>query len=84
LVYARELAIDEVLAPFVFEDTSTFKYELSSMLLMSVCHISERRLDDEGMQLEAKKREREEQQETRLLACIGRCFLKSRRGMRSL
>ncbi|KAJ7156042.1 hypothetical protein C8R43DRAFT_421204 [Mycena crocata] len=46
LVYIRESAIDEVLAPFTDEDTPP--------------HLK-RRLDEERLQLEAKKREREEQ-----------------------
>ncbi|KAF6765135.1 ubiquitin carboxyl-terminal hydrolase 5 [Ephemerocybe angulata] len=46
LVYIRESAIDEVLAPFTEEDTPA--------------HLK-RRLDEERVQLEAKKREREEQ-----------------------
>ncbi|PPQ74003.1 hypothetical protein CVT26_006372 [Gymnopilus dilepis] len=46
LVYIRECAMDEVLAPFTPDDTPT--------------HLK-RRLDEERMQMEAKKREREEQ-----------------------
>ncbi|KAF7793175.1 hypothetical protein EIP86_004284 [Pleurotus ostreatoroseus] len=46
LVYIRESAIDEVLAPFKEEDTPA--------------HLK-RRLDEERLQFEAKKREREEQ-----------------------
>ncbi|KAJ6502615.1 hypothetical protein C8R45DRAFT_977205 [Mycena sanguinolenta] len=46
LVYIRESAMDEVLAPFTDEDTPA--------------HLK-RRLDEERLQLEAKKREREEQ-----------------------
>ncbi|KAG5646658.1 hypothetical protein DXG03_002648 [Asterophora parasitica] len=46
LVYIRESAIDEVLAPFTEEDTPP--------------HLK-RRLDEERLQIEAKKREREEQ-----------------------
>ncbi|KAL0946992.1 hypothetical protein HGRIS_013138 [Hohenbuehelia grisea] len=46
LVYIRESAINEVLAPFTEEDTPP--------------HLK-RRLDEERMQIEAKKREREEQ-----------------------
>ncbi|TFY56142.1 hypothetical protein EVJ58_g7817 [Rhodofomes roseus] len=46
LVYIRESAIDEVLAPFKEEDTPP--------------HLK-KRLDEERLQLEAKKREREEQ-----------------------
>ncbi|KAJ7046714.1 hypothetical protein C8F04DRAFT_1307881 [Mycena alexandri] len=46
LVYIRESAIDEVLAPFTDEDTPP--------------HLK-RRLDEERLQVEAKKREREEQ-----------------------
>ncbi|EKM55554.1 uncharacterized protein PHACADRAFT_256265 [Phanerochaete carnosa HHB-10118-sp] len=46
LVYVRESMIDEVLAPFKEEDTPA--------------HLK-RRLDEERMQMEAKKREREEQ-----------------------
>ncbi|TEB31291.1 ubiquitin carboxyl-terminal hydrolase 5 [Coprinellus micaceus] len=46
LVYIRESAIDEVLAPFMEEDTPP--------------HLK-RRLDEERVQLEAKKKEREEQ-----------------------
>jgi ubiquitin carboxyl-terminal hydrolase 7 len=46
LVYVREMAIDEILAPFKEEDTPP--------------HLK-RRLDEERLQIEAKKREREEQ-----------------------
>lgn len=46
LVYIRESAIDEVLPPFTEEDTPA--------------HLK-RRLDEERLQIEAKKREREEQ-----------------------
>ncbi|KZT28449.1 cysteine proteinase [Neolentinus lepideus HHB14362 ss-1] len=46
LVYIRESAIDEILAPFTEEDTPA--------------HLK-RRLDEERLQLEAKRREREEQ-----------------------
>ncbi|THH20676.1 hypothetical protein EW146_g701 [Bondarzewia mesenterica] len=46
LVYIRETAIDEVLQPFTEEDTPT--------------HLK-RRLDEERVQIEAKRREREEQ-----------------------
>ncbi|KDQ60693.1 hypothetical protein JAAARDRAFT_31668 [Jaapia argillacea MUCL 33604] len=46
LVYIREAAIDEVLAPFTEDDTPP--------------HLK-RRLDEERLQLEAKRREREEQ-----------------------
>jgi ubiquitin carboxyl-terminal hydrolase 7 len=46
LVYIRESAIDEILAPFTEEDTPV--------------HLK-RRLDEERLQLEAKKKEREEQ-----------------------
>ncbi|KAI6036100.1 hypothetical protein PISMIDRAFT_10918 [Pisolithus microcarpus 441] len=46
LVYVRDAMIDEVLAPFKEEDTPT--------------HLK-RRLDEERLQLEAKRREREEQ-----------------------
>jgi ubiquitin carboxyl-terminal hydrolase 7 len=46
LVYVRETAIDEILAPFKEEDTPP--------------HLK-RRLDEERLQIEAKKREREEQ-----------------------
>lgn len=46
LVYIRETAIDEILAPFTEEDTPA--------------HLK-RRLDEERLQIEAKKREREEQ-----------------------
>lgn len=46
LVYIREAAINEVLAPFTDEDTPP--------------HLK-RRLDEERLQIEAKKREREEQ-----------------------
>jgi ubiquitin carboxyl-terminal hydrolase 7 len=46
LVYIRESATNEVLAPFTVEDTPA--------------HLK-RRLDEERMQIEAKKREREEQ-----------------------
>jgi ubiquitin carboxyl-terminal hydrolase 7 len=63
LVYIRESAIDEVLAPFTDEDTpphlsaSDFCVNRPRDSNISV----ERRLDEERLQLEAKKREREEQ-----------------------
>ncbi|KAI4527549.1 cysteine proteinase [Schizophyllum commune Loenen D] len=46
LVYIRQAVVDEILAPFTEEDTPA--------------HLK-RRLDEERMQIEAKKREREEQ-----------------------
>ena len=63
LVYIRETAIDEVLAPFTDEDTPP---HLSQSILV-VCPrfwliiVPERRLDEERVQMEAKKKEREEQ-----------------------
>lgn len=69
LVYVRESAVKEVLAPFTDEDTPphlskpmhssnavvTINYSLSFFFF------AERRLDEERLQIEAKKREREEQ-----------------------
>lgn len=63
LVYVRDAAIDEVLSPFKEEDTPP---HLSMPCIFVVrfpdhsCYL-ERRLDEERLQLEAKRREREEQ-----------------------
>lgn len=62
LVYIRESAIDEVLAPFTEEDTPA---HLSQFSILTFAFFPdqtpERRLDEERLQIEAKKREREEQ-----------------------
>ena len=66
LVYIRESAINEVLAPFTVDDTPphlSASKDLSKIhLLTSLLRILlERRLDEERLQIEAKKKEREEQ-----------------------
>lgn len=65
LVYIRESAIDEYLAPFKEDDTPTHLSEFLSLISYLVITIepqhSERRLDEERLHLEAKKKEREEQ-----------------------
>jgi ubiquitin carboxyl-terminal hydrolase 7 len=64
LVYIRESATDEILAPFAPEDTPA---HLSMFISINHCPVvyghftAERRLDEERLQFEAKKREREEQ-----------------------
>lgn len=64
LVYIRESAINEVLAPFTDEDTPPHLSEFRQIIKVSTMNVAcplERRLDEERLQLEAKKREREEQ-----------------------
>lgn len=62
LVYVRETAIDEILAPFKEEDTPPhLSMPFSSLCMYVLTPSSERRLDEERLQIEAKKREREEQ-----------------------
>lgn len=64
LVYIRESAIDEVLAPWKDEDTpahlSTYTFNERNGNSLSHDPV-ERRLEEERLQMEAKKREREEQ-----------------------
>jgi ubiquitin carboxyl-terminal hydrolase 7 len=64
LVYIRESAINEVLAPFTPEDTPAHlsMYMILFTKAASLTYFfSERRIDEERMQMEAKKRERDEQ-----------------------
>jgi len=67
LVYIRESAIDEVLAPFAVDDTPAHLSMCSISCSRGhdfIAHLSmcpERRIDEERLQVEAKKREREEQ-----------------------
>lgn len=63
LVYIRETAIDEVLAPFTEEDTPPhLSKSTPECRSNSLAHpVPERRLEEERVQMEAKKKEREEQ-----------------------
>ncbi|TDL18071.1 hypothetical protein BD410DRAFT_806893 [Rickenella mellea] len=65
LVYVRDTAIDEVLAPFTEEDTPPHLSKLISsvywLLSANMVLCTERRLDEERLQIEARKRERDEQ-----------------------
>lgn len=65
LVYIRESAIDDVLAPFKEEDTPAHLSQSALCILRNALVTfflyAERRLDEERVQIEAKKREREEQ-----------------------
>ena len=61
LVYIRDSAIDEVLPPFTDEDTPLHLSKAIFFCSGLYNSLAERRLEEERLQIEAKKREREEQ-----------------------